>query len=539
MSGSAGADAAQQHSTLRDYLTTLRRRKWVIAQAIVLVPAAAIAFSLHQQTLFRADAQVLLSQQNLANQLNGINDSAQFQQPDRIAQTQAELARVPEVARRTLAAVGLSDRTPREFLERSSATAQANANMLDFSVTDPNADRAVRLVNEYANQFAAYRGELDTAALARARKEVREKIAELKDAGARKSLYATLVAKEQTLGTMQALQTSNAVVVDSADDATQVQPKPVRNGIFGLILGIVLGVAAAFLREALDTRIRTAGEIGQSLDLPLLGRLPEPPRRLRKRDGLVMVDQAHDGHAEPVRILRTNLDFVRLDRDIRTIVITSAVEREGKSTTAANLAVALARAGQRVALVDADLRRPYLDNFFRASEAAGLTEVALGRATLGQALWPVPLVDMRRNGRAAAHRSNGNHARSLTAGDLRILVSGPLPPNAGEFVASASVEEILSELRERFDTVLIDSPPLLHVGDAMTLGARADGMILVTRLNLVRRPMLNELRRILESTPAKALGFVITGAEAEDGYGYGGSYYYDSRVRERQKELVP
>jgi Mrp family chromosome partitioning ATPase len=147
-----------------------------------------------------------------------------------------------------------------------------------------------------------------------------------------------------------------------------------------------------------------------------------------------------------------------------------------------------------------------------------------------------------RNGRdgQADGSADGNRRRSiLTAGDLRLLAAGPLPPNAGEFIGSAPVAEILGELRERFDTVLIDAPPLLHVGDAMTLSARADGLILVTRLDLVRRPMLNELRRVFESTPAQALGFVITGAEAEDGYGYGyGSYDYGSSVREAQKETV-
>ena len=125
-------------------------------------------------------------------------------------------------------------------------------------------------------------------------------------------------------------------------------------------------------------------------------------------------------------------------------------------------------------------------------------------------------------------------------GELQVLVAGPLPPNAGEFVGSAVVGEILEELRERFDTGLIDAPPLLHVGDAMTLGARADALILVTRLNLVRRPMLTELRRILDSTPAKGLGFVITGAEAEDGYSYGASYDYGygSSAPEPQKAAV-
>jgi succinoglycan biosynthesis transport protein ExoP len=538
MSDSAGIHTTQR-SSLREYLTTLRRRKWVIAQAVVLLPAAAIAFSLHQQKLFRAHAEVLLSQQNLANQLTGITDPAQYQQPDRIAQTQADLARVPEVARRTLAVAGVSNRTPDEFLSESSVTAKANANLLDFAVTEPSAPLAARLVNEYAKQFAAYRRELDTAALERARDEVRQRIIALANTGSKKSeLYATLVEKEQTLGTMEALQTSNAVLVHSADGASQVQPRPVRNGILGLILGIVLGVGAAFLREALDTRVRTADEIGERLALPLLARLPEPPRKLQRNNALVMVDEAYDKQAEAFRMLRTNLDFLRLDRDIRTIVITSAVEREGKSTTAANLAVALACGGHCVALVDLDLRRPYLDRFFDGSNRGGLTGVALGRTSLSDALSPVLLANVGQEEQADGS-VNGNGRRSLsTVGELQVLVAGPLPPNPGEFVGSAVVAEILDELREKFDTVLIDAPPLLHVGDAMTLGARSDALILVTRLNPVRRPMLNELRRVLDSTPAKGMGFVITGAEAEDGYGYGSAYYYGSAVRQREKETV-
>jgi Mrp family chromosome partitioning ATPase len=337
---------------------------------------------------------------------------------------------------------------------------------------------------------------------------------------------------------MQALQTSNAIPVNAADGASRVQPRPVRDALLGLILGVVVGLGAAFLREALDTRIRTPEEIEEQLGLPLLARLPKPDRKLQREDALVMIDDAASGQAEAVRMLRTSLDFARLDRDIRTIVITSAVEQEGKSTTAANLALALASAGHRVALVDGDLRRPYLDRFFEASSGGGLTQVALGRTTLGQALVAVSAGrNLRGNG--AGPGANGNGYRSIeTGGDLRLLVAGAIPPDAAEFVGSRQVARILAELRESFDTVLIDAPPLLHVGDAMTLGARADAVLLVTRLRLLRRPMLNELRRILESLPAKPLGFVVTGAEAEQGY-YGGVYSaYGSTVGTPEKELA-
>ena len=117
---------------------------------------------------------------------------------------------------------------------------------------------------------------------------------------------------------------------------------------------------------------------------------------------------------------------------------------------------------------------------------------------------------------------------SLATGGLRVLVSGPLPPNAGEFVGSEALSHILGELRERFDTILIDAPPLLQVGDPLALSAHVDALFVVTRMNVVRRPMLGEMRRLLDTAPSRKLGFVLTGAETEDGYGYGGGYYSGS-----------
>jgi Mrp family chromosome partitioning ATPase len=233
-------------------------------------------------------------------------------------------------------------------------------------------------------------------------------------------------------------------------------------------------------------------------------------------------------------MLRTNLEFVRIDREVRTIMVTSAVEGEGKSTTAANLAIALARVGQRVALVDLDLRRPFLHRFFDLNGQPGLTQVALGHTSLPDALTTVPIVV---DGSPERRGDNGNGVGRV-GGMLEVLGSGPIPPNVDEFVGSRAVAEVLGQLRARADVVIVDSTPLLVVGDAMALTGSVDAMIVVTRMNVVRRPMLRELKRVLDASPTQKLGFVVTGAESEEGYGYGVYHYRYGAVRERDRERV-
>ncbi|HKI92026.1 MAG TPA: GNVR domain-containing protein [Gaiellaceae bacterium] len=515
--GTEGAQAV----TLRDYLNVARRRKWIIVQAVVLVPLAAIAFSLQQQTLYRASAQVLLSSQNLAAELTGTQTSTSA--PDRVAQTQADLAGTPAVAALTLRRVPGTGLTPAGFLGAASVSTATNADLLTFGVTNRDPALAQKLVDAYASAYTLYRRELDTSAIKRALTGVDKRIAQLARAHDTKSaLYASLVERQQTLETMQALQTSNASVVKRADGAAQTQPKTKRNAILGLMLGLVLGLGLAFLRESLDTRVRSAEEIAERLGgLPLLARLPEPDRKLRAERRLVMLRNSSGPQAETFRMLRTNLEFATLGRDVRTIMITSAVEQEGKSTTIANLAIALARAGKRVVLVDLDLRRPFLDKFFDLG-GPGVTQVALGHATLERALVPLAV-----GGSAVlAARPNGNgNGHGAVAGVLEVLPSGPIPPDPGEFVGSEALSAILATLRERADVVLIDAPPLLHVGDASTLSTKVDGIVLATRLNVVRRHMLHELHRQLATLPTPVLGFVLTGASEEAGYGYGYQYH--------------
>ena len=523
-------DSAAPHN-LRDYARILWRRRYVVALVAVLVPAAAVVLSARRAPLYQADAEVLLSQDNLAASLTGLDSTSLFADPVRAAETQAALASVPAVAEGVVKANPSLHLSAGEILGDVSVSAASDADMLYVSAQNGDAALATRLAAAYARQYILYRRTIDTAAIARALDVAEHHLGALRAAGQTdKPLYASLADKAQTLRTMEALQTSNAFVVQTPAGAAKVSPKPVRDGVLGLALGLILGIGLAFLREALDTRVRSADEIAHALHLPLLGRLSEPPRRLADRNELVTLMESSSAAAESFRLLRTNLDFVNMDRQAKSILVTSALQGEGKSTTAANLAVTLARAGRNVVLVDFDLRRPTLHTYFGLDQNLGVTTVALGHASLEEALCPVVLDDARP---VAAANGNGNGSRGRAAGLLHVLAAGPVPPDPGEFVETTAIARLFAELANRAQILIVDTPPLLSVGDALTLSSRLDAMLLVTRLERLRRPMLRELGRALEVTPAAKLGFVVTGAEADEGYGAAAGYgYYSSYTQD-------
>ena len=509
----------------------------MVLQALVFIPVAAVFLSLNQSRLYQASAEVLLGQEDFATGVNNIY--LQWQDPARVVETQAGLARTPVVAERVLHALNLTDRTAKDFMAASQVVTKQNADVLEFRVTDPDPRLARRLATEYATQYKAYRLELDTVAPRQAREDLEERIEALRAEGKQEtSLYESLVERQQQLRTIEKLQAAKVLLMRRAADVTLVQPRPVRNGILGFGVALVVGIGLAFVWEALDTRVRSANEIARRLGLPLLARLPAPPRRLRNEYRLASVEEPESTDAELFRMLRTNLEFMNLERNARLVMVTSAVEGEGKSTTVANLAVTLARAGRQVVLIDLDLRKPVLHRFFNLDTGPGLTDVALGYVELGQALTPVPVAEPR----ARAGRSNGNGAvgaeELLNVGLLEVLTSGPIPPDPGEFIATTRLEEILGELRERADLVLIDSPPLLNVGDGMALSAHVDALLLVTRLNVANRPILGELQRILGGCRSAKLGFVLTGAESEDDYGYSSYVPYQSSRRPGAQQVA-
>jgi Mrp family chromosome partitioning ATPase len=493
----------------RDFVRVLRRRKWIVLQAAIMLPIVAYVLAARQPVHYEATAQLFVQSAGTVEatgQQTGVAD--------------VDLARLPVVARSVLRSAHVTDRTPAALLGATSVTS-VSPSILEFKVSDPDPVVARRLATSFAKTFVATTTKLRVASLDNARAQIEAKIARLQEQDQDHGpIYSALVGRERDLRAAAALQTASPFLVNPAAAATEVRSHPRRDAVLGLIVGLALGIALSYLFEAFDTRVRSEAELEAQLGgLPLLARIPKPRRT---DNGLVMAVDATAPEAEPFRVLRTNLDFVNLEARARVILTTSATASEGKSTTVSNLAIAMARAGRRVILVDLDLRQATLDRYFGIEDAPGLTHVVIGSARLDDALTEIPLASAWKEGTL-----NGKWQGSTpdAMGSLEVLGAGTLPPNAGEFVGTRAVSDLLDELRERADVVLVDAPPLLEVGDAATLSAVVDGLLVITRVDALRRPMLRELRRRLDACPAPTLGFVIHGiAPSDEYYSYAGAY---------------
>jgi succinoglycan biosynthesis transport protein ExoP len=490
---------------------------------VIIVPAIAVLFTMRQPPAYKASAQVLLDQNVTASQ-------AAPTDPAREVQTQADLARVPAVAERAIKAARVGNLTSAEFLKSSSAVPTFGSDFLTFSVTSSDPVIAKRLATAYAAAYVDYRQDLDMQELKGARAAIRRQLSQLEASGLRGSAdYRSLKREERRLATLEALDAPSAKVVRPADRATKVGPKIIRNEMIGLTLGLVLGIALVFLWDALDTRIRSVETLREGLGLRLLGRLPSPARKLQKDDRLVMLAAPLTNEAEAIRVLRASFDYANADYQARTIMVTSAVGGEGKSTTVANLAVALARAGRRVVLIDSDLRRPSLHRFFGLEQHPGLVDVELGHVELEEALRPVPFTQWE------ATTANGSQPAGRRQGKLEVLPAGRVFQTPDELGVELTVAAIAKSLEDHADLVLIDAAPLLPVGDALALSAHVDALVLVVRLESLRPSAFDDLRRTLASTPARKLGFILTGAETTDAYTH--FYRYPAPDRRGDAEI--
>jgi polysaccharide biosynthesis transport protein len=534
-----GEASGGRPTTLAEYQAIFLRRKWMIIALALVAALTSYTLTALQSPLYKAKAQVRINTTNIVAAVTGVSTGSAFGDPTRFLATEANVARDRKLAELVVEKAGVPGLTADQFLGESSATPQIDADVLDLAVTDPSARTATRLATAYAQQFRAYAVDLQTAEINATLAAVEKQLKPLREAGATASTKFQELATQESLLIAVGKGLAGNISASPAEGASKVRPRPKRAGILGGLLGLALGIGLAFLAEALDKRVRSEQEIEETLEVPLLARIPPPTRRLQNGNRLVMLDEPTGIHAQTFRRLRTSIDFVNFERRARMIMVTSALPLEGKSTTAANLAVALARAGRRVILVDLDLGGPSLHSFFDIGSDHGFTDVVIKRTTLSEAIRSIALPGVSRltadpsgYGPPPAPSRTGN-GRANAECILNVLPAGTIPPAGDEFLESQGVSAVLEDLSEQFDVVLLDTGPLLAVGDVMALSARVDGIVVVTRLGIQRR-QLEDLARHLHNGRAPILGFVLTGISHRDGYGYG--YDYDSRDLEVSHE---
>jgi polysaccharide biosynthesis transport protein len=515
---------------LRDYADVLRRRWTVVALAVVVVGGVAFAVSMTQTARYRAEAEVLVRQPPTAVSL-GLDGG-----PGTVRSMANEVRRAEATAvvRAVRDAVGDEPAL--------SVRADANADVLVFTAESTDPELAASAATRYAEAFVEQRreslvaeymasGEVlqqreveitamlnllelereaaesavapnapnRQAELARIAAEYDRRAASLE---AQRQRYTELL--DSLLLSAELAQGSGAQVIRPAEvPASAFAPTTLRNLVVAMIVGLVLGVGAAFLLEYLDTSLRSPDDLElASGGLVTLAVVPDLAGwRTRDRPHIVTLEQPQSPSAEAYRGLRTSVQFLGIDRTIRTVGFTSPQPGDGKTTSAANLAVASARAGQRVALIDCDLRQPRVHEFFDLDNAKGFTSVLLGEVRL----------------EVAAHRF-------VDEPNLVIVTSGPVPPDPSELLAGKRARSLVAAVADQADLVIIDAPPVLAVADPLIVAGMVDGMILVASAGRTDRTQVTRAVEQLQLVNAPMLGTVLnrdTSARS-DTYGYGG-----------------
>jgi polysaccharide biosynthesis transport protein len=491
--------------SFRAYLQILRRRKWWVGLAAALGLAASLAFSLTAQKEYSATAQLLV-QPSVDASAVGVT------QPQPVTQTDVET----ELQLVTSAPVQQAVRAELNGAPAVSAAEVGQTNVMAITATSAVPSQAALIANAYATAFVQYQQSVAQRNLANAEAQLRSQISSLTQQlkpfrgnttspEASALLNQQAVLKEQ-LAQMQvsgAVDTGDVVLVTPAQTPTSPSsPKPTQDALLGLAAGLALGLGAAFLRDSLDDKLSSKEAAEHAGGAPVLAMTPVVTS-WRQQPLVVTVADPTSPAAESYRSLRTSLQFVRQEGQIRSIVVTSPGAAEGKTATLANLGVVFAQAGERVVLVSCDLRRPRIGAFFDLDEQDGLTSVLLGERTLEQVLVPV-----------------AGHDR------LTLLPAGPVPPNPAELLNGAWARDIFVSLSDRFDLVLIDSPPVLPVTDAAILSRYADATLMLAAAGQTRRGDLHRAVEKLDQVGTRILGLVLNKVSRQTGRSYGYSYGY-------------
>lgn len=443
---------------LNDYIRILRK-SWVLIVVLALVGVAVAAtYSLLKSPEYSATSKVFVSTQSSGT----VSELAQGNSfTVQRVNTYADLATTPIVLLPVIADLDL-DTDEGALAKTISVSAPLNTSIIEIAVSNEDPVIAANIANATAESLTKVVDRLETPNIEDAQSAVKL-----------------------------------ALVQQATVPHTPVSPNVPLNVALGLLVGLALGVGLAVLRQVLDTRIRNERDLELVTDAAIIGGIVFDPKAASRP--LIVQDDPRSPRAESFRTLRTNLQFLDVGQGGRTFIVTSSIQSEGKSTTAANLAIALADSGVRVLLVDADLRRPKVASYMGLEGSVGLTDVLIGRAVLGDVVQP------------------------WGRGRLSVLPAGTVPPNPSELLGSAAMSRLVTALRADYDVILFDTAPLLPVTDAAILSRFVGGVILVVAAGRANRHHVGGAIAALENVGSSVSGVVLTmlPTKGPDAYGYG------------------
>lgn len=525
---------------LRRYIAVFRHWLWLIVLGTLIAGASAYVVNKLTTPVYRATTTLVINQ---ASSYAPVTDYTSLLTSQQLAKTYVELIKKTPTLTAVIRNRNL-EKTPQQLLAMMTVSAVANTTLLTISIDDGNPANAQSIANEIAQVFVAQvnatqhdRFGSSEDNLAQEMKSLQENIATAQKAlgEARaanppnpaevsrldstlvqyQTSYSNLLKSYEDLRAAEARLADSLYVAEPADlPKFPVRPQTATNTLLAAVVGAMLAVGIVFLIEYLDDTVKGPDDV-EALGLASIGNVG----RITLKDPTDKLIVAHDPRspiAEGFRSLRTNIQFSSVDHPVRVLLVTSAGPGEGKTTVAANLAVALAQSGQKVALVDADLRRPSVHRIMKMSNNLGLTNALLQPGNLDGTLM------------------------STEVENLKTIVSGSLPPNPAELLGSERIGKILEELKSQVDWIILDTPPCLVVTDAAVLARRADGVLVVARVGTTRRDALKESLQLLEQVGVKVVGVVMNQVSSRrSSYYYNNNnryyYYYSSKTGEKEK----
>ena len=513
---------------LREAFAVVRRRKWTLLVVVLVVLALGAAVSYRKSPVYESTASLLLR----ATASNSVLAEQTSSDPERRVKNEAELLQ----GERT----GIEVERRLGFGASISVAAGGESDVIEITATGTTPERAALVANAYAETFRDLRKQDNVDAIASAQREVQAQIDDYDQALADNAQQtADLVAQRAAaldpvvqgdldkriteyqqardallrtrqpftdqlgqLGIQADLAASNApleILAPATPSPSPVSPDHRQDLTVTLVLGILLGIAVVFVQEHLDDSIRSSADLlGATGGLPSLAIIPRHENAAEGEMPPILTATKPMSHtAESYRSLRTSVEFLALEKRMQTIQITSAQAGEGKTSTAVNLAVAFAQAGEKVIVVDCDLRRPRLHEYFGLDRHLGFTSVLLNERSLDEVVRDAPGFD-----------------------SLRVLCSGPLAPNPSELLGGERFAEIIRDLSGEYSVVLIDSPPVLPVTDALVLSRVTDATIVVAAADLSSKRRVARSVESLRQVGAPLVGSVLNSAPLEVAYGY-------------------